>query len=176
MMSYIAQVDEQNVEEYNKLPRDQERGQTEIIGCAPINNNHLIDDHLSSTKSLLQNDNDGYTDIPPNETHEAVHTSTTRKPYSVLLKLVAGSLVGTTYYNCVYKNTEVTEDIDKTCPPLDDLQVPTLTGVARKVAQCGGTEMDEKKHIAYEVMCCTFLLGLINNSQGDNALLGSHLQ
>ena len=83
---------------------------------------------------------------PPNETHEAVYTSISRKPYSVLLKLVAGSLVGTTDYNCVYENTKVIEDIDETCPPLHDFQVPTLPGVVHKVAQCGGTQMDEKQY------------------------------
>ena len=102
---------------------------------------------------LFHNNNDGNTEIPPNETHEAAHTSTTRKPYSVLLELVAGSLVGTTYYNCVYENTKVMEDIDKTRPPLDNLQVPTLTGVAPTVAQCGGPQMDEEQCIVYEVMC-----------------------
>ena len=176
MMSYSAQIDEQNVKEYDKLRRNQERGQTEIIGCAPITNDYLIDVRLSPTKSLLQDDNDGNEEIPPNETHEAVHTSTTRKPYSVLLKLVNGSLVGTIDYNCVYENSEAMVDIDETCPRLDDLQVPKLTDIARKVAQCRGTQMNEKQYIAYEVKCCTFILGLTNNSQDNNSLSGSHLQ
>ena len=59
MMSYSAQIDKQNVEEHDKLCRDQERGQTEISGCNPITNNHLIDARLPSTKLLLQDDNDG---------------------------------------------------------------------------------------------------------------------
>ena len=68
------------------------------------------------------------------------------------------------------------EDIDKTRPPLDNLQVPTLTGVAPTVAQCGGPQMDEEQCIVYEVMCWNFILGLINDSQDDNSLLGYHLQ
>ena len=36
--------------------------------------------------------------------------------------------------------------------------------------------MDEKQYIAYEILCCTFLLGLINEGCDSNLKLSSYLQ
>ena len=97
MMSYNAQIDKQNNKEYSELRCSQERGHTAIIGCAPIISNHLINARLSSTKSLLKDDSNWNTEIPPNEAHKAVHASIICKPHSFLLKLGAEPPVGTTY-------------------------------------------------------------------------------
>ena len=36
--------------------------------------------------------------------------------------------------------------------------------------------MDKKQYITYEIVCCTFLLGLINESNNPNSLLRSYLK
>ena len=36
--------------------------------------------------------------------------------------------------------------------------------------------MDEKQYVTYEIICCTFLLGLVNEGRDPNSKLKSHLQ
>jgi hypothetical protein len=36
--------------------------------------------------------------------------------------------------------------------------------------------LDEKQYIAYEMIACTFLLGLVNNGSDKNTKLGAYLQ
>jgi hypothetical protein len=40
--------------------------------------------------------------------------------------------------------------------------IPTLFGVARKVAQEEGKVLDEKQYVAYEIIACSFLLDMVN--------------
>ena len=56
----------------------------------------------------------------------------------VKIKLVAGSLVGTTEYTQVYNDIGSDENIS------DSSGTPTMVGVARSVTSCGGAKMDEK--------------------------------
>jgi hypothetical protein len=44
------------------------------------------------------------------------------------------------------------------------------------VAKLEKTQLDEKQYIAYEMIACTFLLGLVNDGHDKNAKLGAHLQ
>lgn len=80
------------------------------------------------------------------------------------LKLVAGALVGETAYDHVYSGVSDADGVSKEtgAASLQPL-APTLAGAARKVASCGGPQLDEKQYILYEVICCTFLLGLVQN-------------
>jgi hypothetical protein len=55
-------------------------------------------------------------------------------------------------------------------------KIPTLTQIARKVARLEKTQLDEKQYIAYEMIACTFLLGLVNDGSDKNTKLGSYLQ
>ena len=48
--------------------------------------------------------------------------------------------------------------------------------IARKVARLEKTQLDEKQYIAYEMIACTFLLGLVNNGSDKNTKLGKYLQ
>ncbi len=38
------------------------------------------------------------------------------------------------------------------------------------------TQLDEKQYIAYEMIACTFLLGLVNDGHDKNTNLGAYLQ
>jgi hypothetical protein len=41
---------------------------------------------------------------------------------------------------------------------------PTIAGVAKWLAQCNGKLLDEKQYITYDIVCCTFLLQLLNKA------------
>jgi hypothetical protein len=47
-------------------------------------------------------------------------------------------------------------------------KIPTLPQRARKVAKLEKTQLDEKQYIAYEIIACTFLLGLVNDRHDKN--------
>ena len=83
------------------------------------------------------------------------------------MKLIAGSIED---YHDIYsdiRNTKKNRDCDK---ETSGLPIPTLVDTARKVARYEGTHMDEKQYVAYEVICCTFLLGLVNECNNPNSL------
>ena len=92
-----------------------------------------------------------------------------------MLKLIAGSLEGYTDHHNIYSDTGHTGQDSVPDKTLETSQVPTLLEVARKVAQYEGTQMDEKQYVTYEVMCCTFLLGLVKDGDNPRSSLGSSL-
>ena len=92
-----------------------------------------------------------------------------------MLKLIAGSLEGYTDHHNIYSDTGHTRQDSVPDKTLETSQVPTLLEVARKVAQYEGTQMDEKQYVTYEVMCCTFLLGLVKDGNNPRSSLGSSL-
>ncbi len=55
-------------------------------------------------------------------------------------------------------------------------KIPTLPKIAQKVAKLEKTQLDEKQYIAYEMIACTFLLGLVNDGRDKNTKLGAYLQ
>ena len=91
------------------------------------------------------------------------------------MKLIAGSLEGYTDHHNIYSDTGHTGEDSVPDKTLETSQVPTLLEVARKVAQYEGTQMDEKQYVTYEVMCCTFLLGLVKDGDNPRSSLGSSL-
>ncbi len=44
------------------------------------------------------------------------------------------------------------------------------------MAKLEKTQLDEKQYIAYEMIACTFLLGLVNDGRDKNIILGAYLQ
>ncbi len=55
-------------------------------------------------------------------------------------------------------------------------KIPSLQQIAQKVARLEKTQLDEKQYIAYEMIACTCLLGLVNDGSDKNTKLGSYLQ
>ena len=109
------------------------------------------------------------------ETSHSRNVSARDRTYSCMMKLIAGSMEGYTDYHDIYSgigNTETNSNSDK---ETSALSVPTLVDTARKVARYKGTNMDEKQYVTYEIMCCTFLLGLVNESNNPNSLLSLYL-
>ena len=54
-------------------------------------------------------------------------------------------------------------------------KIPTLHETARKVARLEKRQLDEKQYIAYEMIACTFLLGLVHDRNDPNTTLYSCL-
>jgi hypothetical protein len=94
-----------------------------------------------------------------------------------MLKLINGSLTGDTDYEAVYMEP----DDDHQNNVTDDNQIssmnkiPTLAETARKVARLENLKLDEKQHIAYEIIACTFLLGLVHDGNDPTTTLYSGL-
>ncbi len=55
-------------------------------------------------------------------------------------------------------------------------QIPTLPQIAQKVAKLEKTQLDEKQYIAYEMIACTFFLGLVNGGRDKTTKLVTYLQ
>jgi hypothetical protein len=106
------------------------------------------------------------------------------KTYSTMLKLIFGALVGGTKYRDIYITSDIKEDDTSTASNNrssntskhhsndQHRKIPTLQEVARKVARLEKMELDEKQYRAYEMVTCTFLLGVHfsteNNGGGDH--------
>ena len=54
-------------------------------------------------------------------------------------------------------------------------KIPTLAETARKVARLENLKLDEKQYIAYEIIACTFLLGLVHDGNDPTTTLYSGL-
>jgi hypothetical protein len=54
-------------------------------------------------------------------------------------------------------------------------KIPTLPETARKVARIEKRKLDKKQYIAFEMIACTFLLGLVHDRNDPNATLYSCL-
>ena len=167
--------DEEDVDE---LAINQDRGQMDIINRVPFTDNHLIDARLASTTSLFDHEV-----IPTDADVQQDESSSlngdedfTKRSLPVLMKLVSTSLLGTTIYTNVYQNITNDEETNKETKSSNGVSIPTLVGVARKIARVEGTQMDEKQYVAYEVLCCTFLLDLIKEANDPDSDLCSRLQ
>jgi hypothetical protein len=66
--------------------------------------------------------------------------------------------------------------VTKTMEKNTQCKIPTLPQIARKVARLEKTQLDEKQYIAYEMITCTFLLGLVSDRSDKNTKLGAYLQ
>jgi hypothetical protein len=105
------------------------------------------------------------------------------KTFPIMLKLICGALVGGVNYKDIYMDSEID---DETNPPITTNNIgvdqntnkhrkPTLPETARKVARLEKRKLDEKQYIAYEIIACTFLLGLVHDGNDPNTTLYSCL-
>jgi hypothetical protein len=104
-----------------------------------------------------------------------------------MLKLVGGTLIGGVKYSDLYIDSDEDKDTSSTNSyvtnndkghdkNINQYKIPTLPKIARKVAKLEKTQLDEKQYIAYEMIACTFLLGLVNDGHDRNTILGAYLQ
>jgi hypothetical protein len=105
-----------------------------------------------------------------------------------MLKLISGALIGGTNYSEIYVTCGIEEDDTSTASNNrsnntskhssndQHRKIPTLQEVARKVARLKKMELDEKQYITYEMIACTFLLGLVKDGNDSNTTLFTSLQ
>ena len=87
-----------------------------------------------------------------------------------MLKLIHGALIGGVNYEEIYMDSDLSIETNPPITPNNPTEhqdpnthkIPTLHETARKVARLEKQKLDEKQYIAYEMIACTFLLGLIN--------------
>jgi hypothetical protein len=99
------------------------------------------------------------------------------KTFSGLIKLISGTLTETTDYKTVYDDMDETSGNDgSTSSTTSHLySAPSLIDVARRVVKADGTQMDKKQYITYEVVCCSFLLGIVGEGHDKDSKLWSQL-
>jgi hypothetical protein len=113
----------------------------------------------------------------------------TIQTFPTMLKLISGTLVGGANYSDIYIDSDVEDVLEKlssinneTTKETDrdkntnSQKVPTLQEIARRVARLEKKQMDKKQYIAYEMIACTFFLGLLNDAQNPHTNLGAYLQ
>ena len=88
------------------------------------------------------------------QTQSTTHLS---KTFPTMLKLISGTLVGGANYSDIYNNEmNLTIQSGNNTTNNNQLKVPTLPEIARKVAKLEKTQLDEKQYIACEIIACTF--------------------
>jgi hypothetical protein len=102
-----------------------------------------------------------------------------------MLKLIGGALVGGVKYSDLYIDSDEDKDTSSTNSYITNNdkghdknntqhKIPTLPKIARKVAKLEKTQLDEKQYIAYEMIACSFLLGLVNDGCDKNTKLSAY--
>jgi len=166
-----------------------------------ITKERLISARLASEESILKSSDSSQLQQGSEATNEDDNTGKEfsdwfrDKSYPTLLKLVSGTLVGVTNYNDIYDDDSVDgnspddkdevvdddvhvitqEDIPLQEDTSSSCHIPTLVGVARKIARQDKVKLDKKQYIAYEIIACTFLLELINEGRDSSSMLGKYL-
>ncbi len=98
-----------------------------------------------------------------------------------MLKLIGGTLVGGVKYSdlCIDSNEDKDTSSTNSYVTNNDKghdknsiqhKIPTLPQIAQKVAKLEKTQLDKKQYIAYEMIACTFLLGLVNDGHDKTML------
>jgi hypothetical protein len=72
-------------------------------------------------------------------------------------------------------NLSITSNNPNEHQNLNTHKIPTLHETARKVARLEKRKLDEKQYIAYEMIACTFLLGLVQDGNDPTTTLYSCL-
>jgi hypothetical protein len=114
--------------------------------------------------------------LSSDSTNDGQSMQQTSKTFPTMLKLKGGALIGGVNYKEIYMDSEID---DKTNPPITTNnmgldqntnihKIPTLPETARKLARLEKRKLDEKQYIAYEMIACTFLLGLVHDGNNPN--------
>ena len=99
-----------------------------------------------------------------------------------MLKFISGTLVGDEY-DCTYDESSGNDTEDELLlqDNIDDENnkkqhaVPTLSGVARKIAKKDGLYLDDKQYMSYEIVACSFLLKLVLEGSDAHSGIGLYL-
>lgn len=184
--------DDESDSDFDNMHEHDEYSHSEIIQRCNFGSKHLINARLLTQTCLQHQPDSSSRDATPlclNSTNfdGGQKTEKTIITFPTMLKLINGTLVGCVKYSDLYNDLEENEDTSSTCRHANEsdrdyytkkmqCKIPTLQQVARRVARLEKTQLDEKQCIAYEMIACTFLLGLVNDGSDKNTKLGSYLQ
>ena len=138
---------------------------------------------LSSQDSILfreDQQSDGAETLADACRHNSLQVDIDRS-FQTIITLISGTLVGGGIYDEVYSDDPVSENNDSNAGASQydaasanrttAKNISTLQDFAREIARNEGTILDEKQYIMYEILVCTFLLGLLcneDNGSGHN--------
>jgi hypothetical protein len=101
-----------------------------------------------------------------------------------MLKLISGALIGGVNYKEIYMDSDI--DVKTNLPTTTNNmgvdqntnkhKIRTLPETARKMARLEKRKLGKKQYIAYEMIACTFLLGLVHDGNDLNTTLYSCLR
>ena len=129
----------------------------------------IIDARLSGKQSLLHTEQHQTSSDQTTQPSKSDAANGNCSTYSTMLRLISGSMIGESVYTKLY------DDLDKVDNTTNKFSTPTLSGIARKVAKVEKLKLDHKQYIAYEMICCSFLLGLINDGEKKGTRLSECL-
>ena len=157
--------------ENDELSPQQDKAQHEIIRQCNFKKTDIIDARLSGKQSLLHTAQHQTSAVQTTSSDNSEPANVERKSYTTMLQLIAGSIIGESVYTQIYDDLDNNQDSEDTCPSSNKFVPPTLSGIARKAAKVENKILDKKQYIAYEIICCTFMLGLIRDGKDTSTLL-----
>jgi hypothetical protein len=144
-------------------------GFDEIFSRCKFTDVHCVDKELeSNTSTIIKQDQPTQSrgeiivggNVGPGN-HESWPNTTQQPDFPTIIKIIAGTLVNiTSNSSCATTSTAETSIIDR--------HVPTINGMAKQVEHSNGIKLDEKQYIAYEIICCTFLLSVLSESESKH--------
>lgn len=152
------------------LKHDEERGHNEILNRTDFDDDNLIRARLSTTDSILKSTSsrpgvmDGVADLT-----SLLNSGSGARTYPMMLKFIRDSIPEG---NLRYTEDDINDDISISTRA----SIPSMSSIAKLVEETDGTVLDKKQMIAYESICATFLLGLINDGQDQTTTLGQYFR
>ena len=128
--------------------------------------------------SILEIDATISTGLETNTLSTNKSTKQKNKTFPILLKLISGTLREGANYENVYieSNDDCQQEKTNEKQTANIYKIPTLAETARKVARLENKKLDEKQYIAYEIIACTFLLGLVHDGSDPSTTLYKGLE
>jgi len=169
-------------EEFQPYQQRQLRSHVPLIQRANVENSSLLEPVLTAQSLIYDEDSD---DENVKNDHSACGMTTCQdKPqssapqnYYTILTFIEGALVGLndsegqlSFQDNDEGQHPATESINDEGKGMQNRQqiIPTL----KSVAMSAGKQLDEKQYVAYEVICCTFLLQLVYEGGNCHTNLG----
>ena len=179
---------EQWDESENGIQRDFSHDRILEAEKTTITDARVVEARLKSDESLISDSSD--TAASGNDGSTPTNTSGNNsdgnrhlrdmESYTTIVRLIQGSLLGGKYED-VYDDDEMDigdapdfpQEQDDVMHDSQEIRTPTLAGVARAVLREDKKRLDEKQYIMYEVISCSFLLGLLDlrDHRGDESPL-----
>ncbi len=174
---------------------EEEYSHAKIINQCDFGQRHLIDAHIFSNTTLLQQEClSTFTEMSDSglnldDVNGDISTIHTIQLFPTRLKLISGTLAGGTKYSDIHVDSDVEDVLEKLSTidtktnketdrdkNINSQKVSTLQERARRVTRLEKKQLEKKQYIAYELIACTFFLGMVNDAQNPHTNLGAYLQ